>query len=304
MARSLSVIGAPSSAGAYAPGQETAPAAFRRHGLLAALEGTGLQVTDRGDGELFRWRPDPTRPDAMNLEAVVRAAQAARRQVAEALDADHRVLVLGGDCTVELGVVAAAAMDGSTVGLVYIDGDADLNTPATAEGALDWTGVAHLLDLPGSLRELSGLGARRPLLSPDDVVLFGAHEVTPPEAQAIRDLGIGHVSLADATADPGLAARRVAAWGARFDRLLVHLDIDVLAFTGFPISENVRVGARDRGLSLDALTAVLAVLLAAPNWTALTVTEVNPDHAPDEAESFRQLIGILAKALSGAAPGH
>lgn len=35
--RRLHLIGAPSSAGAYAAGQEKAPTAFRRHGLVAAM---------------------------------------------------------------------------------------------------------------------------------------------------------------------------------------------------------------------------------------------------------------------------
>jgi arginase len=49
---------------------------------------------------------------------------------------------------------------------------------------------------------------------------------------------------------------------------------------------------------LEALSATLEPLLAAPNWRALTLTEVNPDHAPDEAETFRRLIGMLSQALS------
>ena len=59
------------------------------------------------------------------------------------------MLVLGGDCTVELGTVAGAIRSGTTVGLAYIDLDADLNTPETGDGILDWMGVAHLLDVPG-----------------------------------------------------------------------------------------------------------------------------------------------------------
>lgn len=42
----LSVIGAPTSAGAFGPGQERAPAAFRTHGLLDALQARGLDVVD------------------------------------------------------------------------------------------------------------------------------------------------------------------------------------------------------------------------------------------------------------------
>jgi arginase len=70
----------------------------------------------------------------------------------------------------------------------------------------------------------------------------------------------------------------------------------VLAFTDFPIAENVR---RCEGLSFEELSATLAPLAAAPNWRALTLTEVNPDHAPDETETFRRLIGMLSDTLPG-----
>ena len=80
--RTLGLIGAPSSAGAYAPGQEKAPETFRRHGLVAALSHAGRQVSDRGDIAAFRWRPDPARPKAMNLDAAQRTAQDVATRVA------------------------------------------------------------------------------------------------------------------------------------------------------------------------------------------------------------------------------
>ena len=86
-------------------------------------------------------------------------------------------------------------------------------------------------------------------------------------------------------------------WAASHSALLVHLDVDVLAYTDFPIAENVR---REPGLTLDELSTVLATLVAASNWRALTVTEINPDHAPDEAAmAFQQLIHMLCDALRG-----
>ncbi len=294
MTRVLSLIGAPSSAGAYAPGQEKAPDAFRRHGLVPALTQAGREVHDRGDVAGFRWRPDPARPKAMNLDAVQRTAAAVANHVADAMSADQAVLVLGGDCTVELGTVAGALREEGSVGLVYIDLDVDLNPPEASDGALDWTGVAHLLDLPGTAPELSGLGSRRPMLAPAEILLFGSYKIIPGEAQTIGALGVESIALAKVEADPAGAARRAVAWGARYTRLLVHLDVDVLAFTDFPIAENVR---RCEGLSFAQLSAALAPLLAAPNWRALTLTEVNPDHAPDEAETFGRLIGMLSAAL-------
>jgi arginase len=296
MTRVLSLVGAPSSAGAYAPGQERAPAAFRRHGLVSVLAQTGRRVRDRGDVAHFRWRPDPARPKAMNLDAVRRTAMEVADHVADAMSADEAVLVLGGDCTIEIGTVAGALREEGSVGLVYIDLDADLNPPEASDGALDWTGVAHLLDLPGTASELSGLGPRRPMLAPADILFFGSDNITPSEHETIAALDMEQIALADIKADPVGAGKRAVAWGARYTRLLVHLDVDVLSYTAFPIAENVR---RCEGLALEELAAAIAPLVTAPNWRALTLTEVNPDHAPDEAETFRRLIGVLSDALPG-----
>jgi arginase len=295
MARTLGLVGAPSSAGAYAPGQEKAPAAFRRHGLVSALLESGLRPNDRGDVPGFRWRPDPQRPKAMNLDAVRRTAAAVADRVGQALADGESVLVLGGDCTVELGTVAGALRDQHSVGLIYIDLDVDLNAPETSDGALDWTGVAHLLDLPGTQAELSGLGPRRPMLAPTDILYFAVDNITPAEARVMEALDLERIGLAQVEEDPLAAARRAVAWGARYERLLIHLDVDVLSFTDFPIAENVR---RCDGLSFAALSQALAPMVAAPNWRALTVTEANPDHAPDERETFGRLIAMLAEALS------
>jgi arginase len=294
MSHSLSIIGAPSSAGAYAPGQEKAPEAFRRHGLIRALMREGQPVHDRGDVVGFRWRPDPTRPKAMNCDVVARTAAAVADLVAEAMAADEAAVVLGGDCTVELGTVAGALRGGGSVGLVYIDLDTDLNPPEASVGALDWTGVAHLLDIPGADFLLSGLGPRTPMLTPADILYFGTDNITAGEARTMSELRLEQISLMEVKADPEGAAKRAATWAAAHERLVVHLDVDVLAFTDFPIAENTR---RRPGLTLEELTTSLTFLLAAPNWRALTITEVNPDHAPDEAQAFRRFNQMLCRAL-------
>lgn len=54
MARPLGLIGVPSSAGAYAPGQEQAPAALREAGLVERLTSAGIEVVDHGDGAVWR----------------------------------------------------------------------------------------------------------------------------------------------------------------------------------------------------------------------------------------------------------
>jgi arginase len=295
MVEVLNVLGVPTSAGAYAPGQERAPSAFREHGLVEALASTGWWVRDRGDVHGVRWRPDPDRPEAMNVPDVVEVARSAARRVGQLLDAGEHVLVLGGDCSIEVGVVAGALASGASVGLVYIDLDADLKVPATGEGALDWMGVAHLLDVPGADPSVAGSGPRRPMLAGSDVLLLSQGNITDSEAEIVRERGIEVIPLAEVHDDPVGAADRAAAWASRHDRLLVHVDVDVLRWVDFPIAENSR---RADGLTLDELGMLLGRLVAAPAWRALTVCEVNPDHAPDEAASFARLNRMLAEAFS------
>ena len=105
---------------------------MRAAGLAEKLTAAGFEVTDRGDSEPFRWRPDPGRPRGQNLAAVRAAALDAADRVEQALAADELALVLGGDCTIELGTVAGSARSVGRTGLVYFDVHPDLNVPARA----------------------------------------------------------------------------------------------------------------------------------------------------------------------------
>ena len=291
----VAIIGAPSSAGAYAPGQEKAPSAFRRHGIVDEFTLAGLRVMDAGDTPVFRWRPDPANPKSMNVREAAHTARALAELAERALHQAELLLVLGGDCTIELGTVAGVAKHGGSIGLLYVDLDVDLNIPETSDGALDWTGVAHILDLPGSADLLAGLSAQRPLLFPQSVMFYAAEIITPPEADAIARLKLPVISARDVRASTQDSARRAFDWARSFDHLLVHVDVDVLEYTRFPIAENVR--REPQGLDLEMLAQSLDQFARAPNFRALTITEVNPEHAPDEAPAFKTLVEMLRDTM-------
>jgi len=297
MTSPLIIIGAPSSAGAYAPGQEKAPGALRAAGLLECLRAHDIHVEDWGDVPGFRWRVDKTNLRAMNAEKVTVVARATADRVAAALAEGCATLVLGGDCTVGLGTVAGGLRGRENVGLVYIDLDTDLNTPeSTEDGALDWMGVAHMLGIEGTVPELVGFGPRVPMLRPDQVLFFANDNSKPFEQKIIEDRGIAEVRLATVVADPSVAARSVVdGWTRRFDRLLVHLDLDVLDYLDMPLAEERR---RNRGLRFDQLMASLRVFLQARNWVGLTITELNPDHGEIDGSTLRSFAESLSEALS------
>jgi arginase len=84
-------------------------------------------------------------------------------------------------------------------------------------------------------------------------------------------------------------------WARQFERLLVHLDLDVLDFVDMPLAENNR---RNVGLRFEQLMAAVRPLLCAPNWAALTVCELNPDHGEIDGSTLRTFAGAMADALA------
>jgi len=200
--------------------------------------------------------------------------------------------VLGGDCTTGVGTVAGLLERVPDLGLVYLDRHADFNIPSsTIDGALDWMGVAHMLDVEGAVDELAGVAGRRPMLAPDRVAYLALGPITPFETAAIEARAVAAVPLGETASDPAGAARRALAALGDAEGVAVHFDVDVVDFLDAPLAENTD---RSPGLPLDAAAAALAALLRDPRVRALTVTEFNPRHGDDATT------GRLVDALAGA----
>jgi arginase len=293
----LTLLGVPTSAGAFTPGQERAPAALREAGLVDALTQRGVEVRDLGDSPVWRWRPDRDRPRAQNLRAVVDIARDTATRVEAALG-DGPVLVLGGDCSIELGTIAGHLARGESVGLVYLDLHPDLNTPeSVVEGTFDWMGMAHALGVPGAEPELAGIGPRTPLLQDDQVLFlaYGPERARPFELDQIIRRGMAAIPVDEVADDPEAAAGRALDFASRFDRLLVHFDVDVIDFNDAQLSEDA---VRGDGLTLDAAMRALAVLTANERLSAVTVTELNPFHGDEQGQTLRRFVDMLADCLA------
>jgi len=293
----LALIGVPSSAGARRTGQEQAPAALRAAGLLERLREAGLDVADFGDLPPVPFRPDPDHPRQQNLPLVMEVARLVAEQVDRALT-EHRVpLVLGGDCSLGLGVIAGLLPHQARLGLVYFDGDLDLNTPETTKsGIFDGMVMAHVLGRGAP--ELAGIGPRRPLLSEEDIVLFGydveSGWVDPPEIEALERSRMSKYPLARVRADAAGAAKdALAHLESRSDAILVHFDVDVM---DLPAADVPHLG----GLDEESTFAALKVFVAAPKCAGVVVTELNTDEDPDGSQTARLvdgLVGALAQPL-------
>lgn len=286
----LALIGVPTSAGARRTGLEGGPAAFRAAGLLERLRTKGLDVADLGDLPSVSFRPDPEHPRQQNVALVVDVARQTADRVDQALASGRLPLVLGGDCSLSLGVIAGLLNHCLRLGLLYFDGDVDLNTPETTpSGAFDGMVVAHFLGR--GVPQLAGIGPRRPLLSEEDITLFGydvgSGWIDPPELEALERSRMSKYPLAQVRANATAAARdALLGLESRSDAILVHFDVDVM---DFPATDVPHPG----GLDTKSAFAALRVFVAAPTCAAIVVTELNAERDPDGSHTACLVDGLV-----------
>jgi arginase len=273
----LTVIDAPLDCSGAGRGEERAPAALRAAGLVERL---GARDAGEAEARIRDTRRDPDTGVVGSIE-VRRASMAIASRVREVLGAHECPLVLGGDCTLLLGVFQAVP-PGS--GLWFVDGHPDF-----FDGMSSPTGEAADMDLailtghgpPGLLEQ------DEPLLEPAAVVLLG-HRPAELGADVARETARLDPAIHALTA-PEVRERGPARVGTEAaDRLAerptwLHLDLDVLDKRALPAVTY----PQSLGLEWDELLALTRPLVAAPNLLGMSLADFNPDRDVDGAHAAR-----------------
>ncbi|HKA94951.1 MAG TPA: arginase family protein [Streptosporangiaceae bacterium] len=286
------MIGVPSSAGAHHAGQERAPDALRAAGLVERLGAAGESVVDTGNLPGAAFAVDRDHPGSRNLPAVVRVARQVADAVAGAEDG-RPLLVVGGDCTITLGVIGGFRRRHPDVGLVYVDGDADVSVPDSGgSGIFDSMGVSHLLGRGAP--ELAGLAGTVPLLDPARLAIVGSdpRETYDAGRRYLADAGVSFEEAPVFIADPAAAAARaLSAIAAAGGPVVVHFDVDVVDSGDLPLGNFPHYGS---GVLLEHAVACLRVLRAHPSFAGLVLTEVNPTHDADGSVISRYIDALVS----------
>ncbi len=290
----IALVGAPSSAAAFAPGHERAPAVLRDAGLADRLKAAGYEVSDLGDCAPQAFADDDDHPRARNLSAIVAGLNDLRPRVEIAIKSGALPLILGGECIQALAVIAGARRYYKHVSLLWMDRDADLNTPGTTpSGRLDGMAVAHIVGRGAP--ELVRFWGEPPLVREPDITLFGIERIDPPEQEFLKGSPMRHVFAADvqrmgATAAAQQVLDRMHADG---HEIILHFDLDVVAQEDFAAVDRPGAG----GLRLSEVREALQVFARHKNVIALEVTEYNPEKDLD-ARGAQTIVDLLTEALA------
>ncbi|UED84896.1 arginase family protein [Streptomyces profundus] len=296
--RDIVVLDAPSNLGLRPPVEGAVPGCHKLAGALreqrlparlGAREG-GVVVPPRYDrGE---WRPGD---GVFHAAAIAGYTRTLADRIEHHLRAGEFPLVLGGDCSIQLGSSLALRRIGR-YGLAAIDGSADFRHPGnTDRERIGAAGGEELALSTGrgqsDLTDLEGLG---PYLRDEDIRLFGMRDYDTDRAE-LTALGISHATAGEIRAwgDTELAAVVASLEQPATDGFWVHLDADVLDPTVMPAVDSPDPG----GLLPDELAALLGALTRSPRCVGLNLTIYDPDLDPD-ASGAALLADLLAGALA------
>jgi len=292
--KKIALIGAPSSAGAFSPGTEKAPAALRAAGLVERLQGAGFEVTDYGDCAPRLFADDEEHRRARNLTEIVAGLNDLKTRAEVAMKSGALVLVLGGECVQAIGLLTGARRYYKHINLLWFDRDADLNTPATTpSGRIDGMVVAHIIGKGAP--ELVRFWGEPPLVREPDITLFGIARLDPPEQELLSRSPLRHVNASDIQAKgaPASATDALNHLHADSREFVLHLDLDVIAQEEFPPV----VVPGSGGLSFEDVRAALKVILGHKNLVGLDIAQYNPDKDPN-GDGAKKLVDLLVESLS------
>jgi arginase len=292
--KKIALIGAPSSAAAFSPGTEKAPAALRAAGLVERLQNAGFEVTDHGDCAPRQFADDEEHRRARNLTEIVAGLNDLKARAEIAVKSGALVLVLGGECAQVVGLLTGARRYYKHINLLWFDRDADLNTPATTpSGRIDGMVVAHIIGKGAP--ELVRFWGEPPLVREPDVTLFGLARLDPPEQEFLSRSPLRHVSAEDIQAKGATAAATDALNHLHADtrEFVLHVDLDVIAQEDFPAV----VVPGSGGLRFDDVRASLKEFARNKKLVGLDIAQFNPDKDAN-GDCARKIVDLLVDSLS------
>jgi arginase len=195
----IRVLGVPLDLGQERRGVDMGPSAVRAAGLNHALKILGHRVEDAGNIHV-RLPEELHFGDrrAKYLKEIAETSRQTARQIHATLAAGFFPVSLGGDHSVAVGTQAGVSKfyrdRKQTVGCLWIDAHADMNTPESSP-----SGNVHGMPLAATLgrgpQSLAKIFGFAPKIPPQNCALIGVRELDARERRFVKESGISVFSM-------------------------------------------------------------------------------------------------------------
>jgi arginase len=291
----IALIAAPTNLGlrppakGSVPGAAKAPEALREAGLFARFEERGAEDA----GVILPGRyvdDDDTREPGhvRNQAALIAHARRLAARVEQTLERGASPLVIGGDCSVLIGIGLALARRGRT-GLVHVDGHTDFRHPGNSDTCASVAGEDLAAAVGLHWPAIADIDGCAPYFPPARSAHLGHREDDEHAAEVLRVLGLVVSAREVMRGTPHASAATVRETTG--DGYWLQVDVDVLDPSVMPAVDSPDPG----GLTASQLTALLREL--APEAIGASVTVFDPDLDPD-GRYARVLTDVLVEGLA------
>ena len=251
----IAVINVPSDIGSMIKGKHLTPAAFQSLGLVKKLTEAGFEVEEHDalpDGPRS-WRfgascdPNGARREEENVKVNLHVEEAVSRSIGGGGNSPPLQFIVGGECNNLPAIMSALwkKLAPKRIGLIYVDGDCDLTVPGEpgSSGNLASMTFTHLAMLPGALESMKQF--TRPdgkgVVDSSNSVLFGLNSAlqgnTRSQMGFLMDEGYRVFTSAAVAMDAARRAKQALSYlEDKVDCIFVHLDVDAIDGTTFPLA--------------------------------------------------------------------
>jgi len=299
---SVRIIGVPSDLGANIRGANVGPSAVRIAGLHDKISVLGYKIEDAGDilVPIRETLPESAAKEKY-LTTITDVCDLLRMEVEMSLDRDMMPIVIGGDHSIAMGTISGTSSfyrkKNQSIGLIWVDAHADMNTPASSP-----TGNLHGMPLSTLLGkgipQLVELGGFAEKLRPENVALIGIRTLDHEEKRICRESGIRYFTMREIDERGMAAIMKEAVAVASKGTSGIHLSFDVDGID--PLYAPGVSTPVTGGLSYREAHLALEMIADTGMLTSMEFVELNPmrDVAHKTAELLVELVqSALGKSI-------
>ena len=272
------ILGVPLDLGQERRGVDMGPSAVRAAGLNSAIKALGHKVEDAGN--IHVKIPEEQHfgdRHAKYLTEIAETSQEVAHRIYQTLEAGFFPLSLGGDHSVAVGTQAGVSKfyrdRDKSIGLLWIDAHADMNTPDSSPSG-NVHGMPFAATLGMGSEALTQIFGFSPKVQPKNCVLIGARNLDAQERAHVKASGINVFTMRDideqgmrTVMDKSLDLATNGTAG-----FVVSFDMDVL-----DPGEAPGVGTPVRGgITFREAHLAMEMIADSKKMVALELVEVNP----------------------------
>ena len=285
----IEILGTPFNGLGSPPDIENPADGLRQAKLIPLLESKGHSVTDLGNLSGFQFQ------EIRDLETGIKdfnlwidLSNDLSRKLGAILDRGSFSLLLGGDCSMLVGIFSAFARRDTEVGLVFLDGHADFHSPETSASGDPADMELAILTGRGP-EKIAQIAGKYPLLKDEEVVVYGirawdhiaASNIEVYDRQRMMENGIKH------TVKEGLknlSQKELPLW--------LHFDVDVLDPEFMPV-----MFPEPEGLTFEETHEFLGLVWASGRVIGMSIACYHPRLDVD-GSAGTQVVTLVSEVLS------